>query len=245
MGEKEPKQPVDLYRLLLPIARLALNRHYEVKVINPENILDRPAVYAANHREAVDSPLLIAKFTEYTDIPMRFAVKKGYFEGTGVDDEGQWGRVAKFVIEHTLQVPVERKNATKEDIKIYNEGIKRTFERGESFGIHPEGTRVGDRKLYKFHEGVGRIVMDYHVPAVPVGLVYKPPSNNDKILLEMTFGEPVMPEELEHLPYSMLIGQRNKAAHITHVLEHRVADMTHMKQTHTYAPLGKSKRDHE
>ena len=61
MGEKEPriskepKQPLDLFWPMLPIARLALYRNYEVEVINPENILNQSAVYAANHVHAVDS----------------------------------------------------------------------------------------------------------------------------------------------------------------------------------------------
>lgn len=39
---KEPKRPLDLYKLIYPIGKLALDYKYRRNVINPENILDTP-----------------------------------------------------------------------------------------------------------------------------------------------------------------------------------------------------------
>lgn len=41
---QEPKHPVDLYKVIYPIAKLALDYKYRRNVINPENILDTPAI---------------------------------------------------------------------------------------------------------------------------------------------------------------------------------------------------------
>ncbi len=237
--EPTPKQPRDLYELLYPLARFALDRKYVSNIIHPENILDRPAIYAANHIHAVDSLLISRAYTEETGEPIRFAVKQGYFDGTGIDDKGKLGRTAQFVMRHTLQVPVSREGNSRESYMRFEEGVRQTLERGDSFAIHPEGTRSNDGRLHKFKSGVARLAIANRVPVVPVGLVYHSQTNSQKEYVDLSFGEPVYPEDLSHLPYAALPGLKYKAEHLTQVIENRVAEQTGMKQSNTFAVLRK------
>jgi hypothetical protein len=47
----------------------------------------------------------------------------------------------------------------------------RILERGELFGIYPEGTRSRSGKLHKGHTGVARLALRCDAPIVPVGVV--------------------------------------------------------------------------
>jgi len=237
--DNQPKQPVDLYRFIYPIAKLALDYKYHRNVINPENILDTPAIYAANHIHAVDSLLLTETYTEETGLPLRFVVKQGYADGTGMDDKGQFGRTARFVVNHTLQIPVSREGNDRANYQKFEANVKRTLERGDSFGIHPESTRSNDGRLYKFKAGAARLAIANKVPIVPVGFVYDTHTNSKKVDVNISFGEAIYPEDLEHLPYTIIPGLKNKADHLSQVLENRVAHQTGMSQTGVFAVLRK------
>lgn len=235
----QPKQPLDLYRFIYPIGKLALDYKYRRNVINPENILDTPAIYAANHIYAADSLLLTETYTEETGLPLRFVVKQGYADGTGIDDQGKWGRTAKFVVDHTLQIPVSREGNDRASYKVFEDNVKRTLDRGDSFGIHPEATRSSDGRLYKFKAGAARLAMANKVPIVPVGLVYDIHTNSRKVDVDISFGQPIFPEDLERMPYTLIPGLKNKADHLTQTLENRVAQQTGMSQTGFFAVLRK------
>lgn len=236
---EELKQPIDLYRFIYPIGKLALDHKYRRNVINPQNILDTPAIYAANHIHAVDSLLLTETYTEETGLPLRFVVKQGYADGTGIDDKGKFGRTAKFVVDHTLQIPVSREGNDRVSYKLFEDTVKRTLDRGDSFGIHPEATRSSDGRLYRFKAGAARLAIANKVPIVPVGFVYDARTNSSKVDVDISFGEPIFPEDLERLPYTLIPGLKNKADHITQVLENRVAQQTGMNQTGVFAVLRK------
>jgi len=238
-SNEEPKQPVDLYRVIYPIAKLALDHKYNRHITGAENILDTPAIYAANHIRAADSLLLTETYTEETGLPLRFVVKQGYADGTGIDDEGKWGRTAKFVVDHTLQIPVAREGNDRANYQKFEAGVKRTLERGDSFGIHPEATRSSDGRLYKFKAGAARLAIANKVPIVPVGLVYDTHTNSSKVDVAISFGRPIFPDELERLPYTLIPGLKNKAEYVTQTLENRVARQTGMSQTGIFAVLRK------
>lgn len=48
---------------------------------------------------------------------------------------------------------------------------QRVLERGELFGIYPEGTRSRDGRLYRGHTGPARLALRARVPIIPIGLV--------------------------------------------------------------------------
>lgn len=237
-----PKQPLDLYRVIYPIAKIALDYKYNRHVTGAENILDTPAIYAANHIRAADSLLLTETYTEETGEPLRFVVKQGYADGTGIDDEGRWGRTAKFVVGHTLQIPVAREGNDRANYQKFEANVKHTLERGDSLGIHPEATRSSDGRLYKFKAGAARLAIANKVPIVPVGLVYDTHTNSKKVDVSISFGQPIFPDELERLPYTLIPGLKNKAEYVTQTLENRVARQTGMNQTGIFAVLRKLRK---
>jgi len=245
--DKEPskKEPIDLYRFIYPIGKLALNHKYNLSVTGAENILDTPTIYAANHIRPVDSLLLTEAYTEETGLPLRFVVKQGYLDGTGVDDKGKYGRTAKFLMSHTLQIPVSREGNNRESYQLFEENVERTLTRGDSLAIHPEATSSSDGRLYKFKSGAARLAMANNVPITPVGLVYDSHTNSNKIDIKISFGQPIFPQDLERLPYTMIPGVKNKADHITQVLENRVAHLTGMKQANVFAVLRKLRQTND
>jgi 1-acyl-sn-glycerol-3-phosphate acyltransferase len=242
--ERDPKQPKDLYNVLYPIAKFALDFKYSHVITNPENILDEPAIYAANHTQAVDSLLLSEAYTETTGQPLRFVMKQGYAEGTGVDDKGKYGRTAKFVVDHTLQIPVSREGNSLEEMKLFQDRVASTLDRGDSVGIHPEATRSTGEALYKFKAGAARLAIANHVPIVPVGIVYYDIEGSKKTGVDIMFGEPVTPRDLERIPYTLIPGTKNKANHVTQTIEHRVSELTNIPRAGIFAVL-KKLRDEE
>jgi len=72
------------------------------------------------------------------------------------------------------------------------------LERGELFGIYPEGTRSRSGKLHKGHTGVARLALRTGCPIVPVGIVgaveiQPPDARFPRLFRELTirFGEPI------------------------------------------------------
>ena len=232
-------EPHDFYKILYPLAKLALDRKYDLTVVGEENILDQPAIYAANHIHMVDSLLISEAYTEHTDQPIRFAAKQEYFDGRGIDDKGKLGRTARFLMNHTLQIPVVREGGDRATYQEFERNVARTLERGDSFAIHPEGTRSNDGRLHKFKSGVARLAIANFVPVVPVGLVYDSSTNGRKTQVEISFGKPFMPEQLHQFPLALIPGVSNKANYITQLLEDRVAEQTGMQQSGAFAVLRK------
>jgi 1-acyl-sn-glycerol-3-phosphate acyltransferase len=242
--ERDPKQPKDLYNVLYPFAKFALDLKYSHVITNPENILDEPAIYAANHISAFDSPLISEAYTETTGLPLRFVMKEGYANGTGVDDKGKYGRLTKFITKHSLQIPVSREGNSLEEMKLFQSRVADTLERGDSVGIHPEATRSNGESLYKFKAGAARLAIANQVPIVPVGIVYNPIEDSKKTGVNIIFGEPVTARDLERVPYTLMLGTKNKANHVTQVIEHRVSEMTNIPRAGIFAVL-KKLRDEE
>ena len=135
-------------------------------------------------------------------------------------------------------IPVDRES---KNIRAYQEleaAVRTRIENGDSTALHPEGTRSEDGRLHKYKSGAARIAIALSIPIVPVGLVYADYSNRRKTHVDVIFGKPVMPEEYHRLPYSVL-PNRQKAEHLIQVVENRVADLTGMSQTGTFAQLRK------
>jgi 1-acyl-sn-glycerol-3-phosphate acyltransferase len=235
--ERDPKQPRDLYNVLYPIAKMILDSRYSHVITNQENILDEPAIYAANHISAFDSPLISEAYTETTGLPLRFVMKEGYANGTGVDDKGKHGRLAKIITKHTLQIPVSREGNSLEEYKLFHDRVAQTLERGDSIGIHPEGTRSKTESLLKFKTGAARPAIANHVPIVPVGIVYFDIEDSKKTGANIIFGKPVTPRDLERIPYTLISDTKNKASYLTQIIEHRVSELTNLPQYEDFARM--------
>lgn len=96
---------------------------------------------------------------------------------------------------------------------------QRVLERGELFGIYPEGTRSRDGRLYRGHTGPARLALRAKVPIIPIGLVgardvMPPDAKFPKLRLPVTirFGRPITVDRYldrvdDHLVYRQIIDE--------------------------------------
>ena len=118
------------------------------------------AIFASNHLSFSDSiflPLVV-------DRRMTFPAKMEYFTGTGVK-----GWLTKTFFKGVGQIPIDRSGG-EASMAALNSGLK-VLNRGELFGIYPEGTRSPDGKLYKGKTGVARMALEAKVPVIPVAMI--------------------------------------------------------------------------
>lgn len=228
----------DYYNPLWRVARIGLDRKFDRNVEGVENIPDTPAIYAPNHILFADSPLVAVSYTEATGKPMRFGAKNEYFEGRGIDDKGKLGRTMRWVMEHGQMIPVIREGGNPRAFQELQKQVAERLDNGDAVALHPEGTRSQDGRLHRFKSGAARMAIALSVPIVPVGIVYDDKSNERKTHVDIIFGEPVMPEEYQSGAYALL-PTKLKADAVTLAVENRVADLTGMDQTGTFAILKK------
>ena len=75
---------------------------------------------------------------------------------------------------------------------------QRVLEKGELFGIYPEGTRSRDGRLYRGHTGPARLALRAGVPIIPIGIsgardVMPPDAKFPRLRLpvQICFGKPI------------------------------------------------------
>ncbi|MFC9787925.1 lysophospholipid acyltransferase family protein [Rhodococcus sp. NPDC127528] len=138
----------------------ALHLRGRPKVLGRRNIPRRGAVIvAANHLAVLDSfYLTLAARRQVT-----FLAKSDYFTGGGVT-----GRLKRWFFSAVGQIPVDRRGGGAASPAL--EAAARIVERGGAWGIHPEGTRSPDGRLYRGRTGAVRIAMDTGTPLVPVAI---------------------------------------------------------------------------
>jgi len=126
-----------------------------------ENIPDdRPAILASNHLSFCDSffmPLLMPR-------KVTFLAKAEYFTTPGIK-----GWLQKTFFSGSGQIPIDRSGANAAEGALIS--AKGVLDRGELFGIYPEGTRSHDGRLYRGKTGVARLALETGVPVIPVAVV--------------------------------------------------------------------------
>ncbi|TDD91613.1 1-acyl-sn-glycerol-3-phosphate acyltransferase [Saccharopolyspora karakumensis] len=133
---------------------------YRPKIIGAEKVpTTGPVILAPNHLAVLDSfivPLVLPR-------PVAFLAKAEYFQGTGIK-----GGLSKWLFSSLGAIPVERGRgrAAMEAIGAAEEVLRN----GGAFGIHPEGTRSPDGRLYRGRTGVARLTLNTGAPVVPVAL---------------------------------------------------------------------------
>ena len=134
----------------------------------------RPEAYGAEYVPDEGPAILACNHLSYTDwlfmplvIPRRvtFVAKAEYFEkGRGLKG---WGQRTFFG--GTGQVPIDRSGGRA------SEGALRTglriLDKGELFGIFPEGTRSHDGRLYRGRTGIARLALEAKVPVIPIAVL--------------------------------------------------------------------------
>ena len=144
-------------RTLGPIAR----RRFNPTVEGLENIpRHRGAIIAANHLAVIDDALLPMTCPRM----IHFMGKAEYFEGKGVK-----GKFKKWWFTSVGVFPVDRSGGSK-SLGALNHA-REILENGHLFGIHVEGTRSPDGRLYRGHTGAARLAFETGCPIVPTAII--------------------------------------------------------------------------
>ncbi|GCB50123.1 1-acyl-sn-glycerol-3-phosphate acyltransferase [Streptomyces sp. NL15-2K] len=121
-----------------------------------------PAILASNHLSFSDSFFLPAVL----DRKVTFIAKAEYFTTPGVK-----GRLTAAFFKGLGQLPVDRSGARGAGEAAIKAGIE-VLERGELFGIYPEGTRSPDGRLYRGKPGgLARVALATGAPVIPVAMI--------------------------------------------------------------------------
>ncbi|KUN25902.1 MULTISPECIES: lysophospholipid acyltransferase family protein [Streptomyces] len=121
-----------------------------------------PAILASNHLSFSDSFFLPVML----DRKVTFIAKAEYFTTPGVK-----GRLTAAFFKGVGQLPVDRSGARGAGEAAIKSGIE-VLERGELFGIYPEGTRSPDGRLYRGKPGgLARVALATGAPVIPVAMI--------------------------------------------------------------------------
>jgi len=119
-----------------------------------------PAILASNHLSYADwlfMPLSLPR-------RVSFVAKAEYFTTPGVK-----GWFQKLFFSGAGQIPIDRSGADAAEGALLS--AKSVLDKGDLFGIYPEGTRSHDGKLYRGKTGVARLVLETGVPVIPCAVV--------------------------------------------------------------------------
>lgn len=145
-----------MYWLMKALLTPFLRFFFRVKVEGLEHIpRSGAAILASNHLSFSDSiflPLVVRR-------RLTFVAKAEYFD----DPKTAW------LFRAAGQIPVRREGGSAAQGAL--DAAREVLERGELFGIYPEGTRSPDGRLHRGHTGVGRLALDCGVPVLAVAMI--------------------------------------------------------------------------
>lgn len=149
-----------MYKLVRNIIAPLLRMFFRIEVIGLENVPKSGGViFAANHQAVIDSFVIPAVINRR----FTYLAKSEFFTAPGIK-----GRIQKWFFSIGA-VPVDRDDR--------NAGVKATelmvdiLRSGGAVGIHPEGTRAPDAKIYRGKRGVIEIAWRSGAPVIPVALL--------------------------------------------------------------------------
>ncbi len=159
MGGSEAATDEREYGKLYPVARAlmlpAFRFLWRIHVSGLEHVPESgPAILCPNHTSVIDSfflPVLLPR-------RITFVGKAEY-----MDD---WK--TKYLFPAMGMIPIDRGGGSAADRAL--DAAARVLERGELFGIYPEGTRARDGMLHKGHTGPARLALRTGAPIIPVGI---------------------------------------------------------------------------
>ncbi len=136
-------------------------------------VVFRPQSHGLEHVPTEGAAILASNHLSYADwlfmpnaVPRRvsFVAKAEYFTGHGIK-----GWLQRTFFSGSGQIPIDRAGRDAAEGAMLS--AKAVLERGELFGIYPEGTRSHDGRLYRGKTGVARLALEAGVPVVPVAVV--------------------------------------------------------------------------
>ncbi|GAB2938159.1 lysophospholipid acyltransferase family protein [Micromonospora polyrhachis] len=119
-----------------------------------------PVILAANHLSALDSfliPLVAPR-------PVAFLAKEEYFRRPGLT-----GALTRAFFTGMDAIPVHRTDHRAAQASL--EAAREVLAAGRVFGIHPEGSRSRDGRLYRGRTGVAWLALATGAPVVPVAVL--------------------------------------------------------------------------
>jgi 1-acyl-sn-glycerol-3-phosphate acyltransferase len=205
-------------RVLGPV----VTRLWDIEISGYDRLpTDGPAILCPNHISFLDSAFLA--FTVPRNIS--FVGKAEYMDS--------WK--TKFLFPAMGMIPIDRSGGDKSASAL--DAARAVLERGELFGIYPEGTRSRNGKLHKGRTGAARLAMAIGCPIYPVGIVgtdaIQPPDAKMPKLgkaCSITIGRPVKPERYanrgaEHLAWRSMMDE----------VMYEIRELTGQEYVHCYA----------
>lgn len=178
-------------------------------------------ILAPNHTSVLDSffvPLVVGR-------PMTYVGKAEY-----LDD---WK--TKYLFPAIGMIPIDRSGGDASARAL--DAAVEVLERGELFGIYPEGTRSRSGKLHKGHTGVARIALRSGCPIVPVGIigadeVQPPDARFPRPFMEVLirFGHPI-----DVTRYADRANDRLVLRQLTDEVMYSIRDLSGQEYVDTYA----------
>lgn len=148
------------YRILKLVCSLLVYVFLRPRVTGLHHVPRRgPVIIASNHLSFIDSiilPLVVPRH-------VTFIAKSEYWTGRRIK-----GRVSRWFFTTMGHIPVDREDPRAGQRSL--EDALHVLQRGDAFGIYPEGTRSRDGKLQKGHTGVAWLALSGSAPVVPVAL---------------------------------------------------------------------------
>jgi 1-acyl-sn-glycerol-3-phosphate acyltransferase len=175
-------------------------------------------IFASNHLSFVDSIFLPIAL----DRRISFLAKSEFFTATG-------------------QLSIDRSGGKASEASLAT-GLS-VLRRGEQLGIYPEGTRSPDGRLYRGRTGVARMILEGHVPVIPVAMidtehVMKTGTKIPKIRrVGIVFGEP-----LDFSRFDGMEGDRFILRSITDEIMYELNALSGQEYADVYASSVKEKR---
>ena len=164
---------------------------------------DGPAILCPNHISFLDSAFLMLTMPRN----ISFVGKAEYMDS--------WK--TKYLFPAMGMIPIDRSGGDKSKGAL--ETAAGVLDRGELFGIFPEGTRSRDGLLYKGRTGAARLALEAGCPIFPVGIVgtdaIQPPGAKAPKPFKhcsITIGHPVRPDRYRdrrepHLAWRSMIDE--------------------------------------
>ncbi len=173
-------------KLLGPLAR----SRFTPTATGTENVpAEGGAIIAANHLSVIDDGIIPITCPRM----VHFMGKSEYFTGKGIK-----GAFKKWWFTSVGVFPVDRSGGGKAASAMAT--ARKVIEDGHLFGIHPEGTRSPDGRLYKGRTGAARLALETGCPIIPVGLIGTDKVQKqgqvipDKGHVEANYGKPIIPQ---------------------------------------------------
>ena len=141
-----------LRRVARPVANRLWHFHLEGFERLPES---GPAILAPNHVSFLDSAFLMLQVPRN----ISFVGKAEYMDS--------WK--TKYLFPALGMIPIDRAGGERSQAAL--DTAERVLQRGELFGIFPEGTRSRDGYLYRGRTGAARLALKIGCPIYPVGVV--------------------------------------------------------------------------